>query len=75
MAEGVEAILVGTGGDDLLTVLGGGVEVVVVVVEPDIGKSLSLTLGEHSQGDTGLHAKIANRLDHLGNPGQPFIGR
>ena len=41
--ERVEAVLIGARRDDLAVEVGGGVEVVVVVVESSIGQRLGLT--------------------------------
>ena len=47
--ERVEAVLIGTRRDDLAVEVGGGVEVVVVVVESSIGQRLGLTVGKHPE--------------------------
>lgn len=63
--EGVEAILVGAGGDDLVVVVGAGVEVVVVGGEPGFGEAFGLGVGEHAEGAAGLEAEGADGFDHV----------
>jgi len=65
--ECVEAVLIGTRRDDLAVKVGGGVEVVVVVVESSIGQRLGLTLGEHPECHARLHSEIGDRVDCLRN--------
>ena len=57
VGEGVEAVPVGAGGDDLPVVLRGGIEVVVVVVEPGPRERLRLFPGQHPEGRAGLHPR------------------
>ncbi|MOA11627.1 hypothetical protein D3C78_1315790 [compost metagenome] len=65
MLQGIEPVLIGAGGDDVTVELGGGVEVVVVVVEPGGAEAGGLLRGQHPKGHTGLHAEAAHPLDHL----------
>ena len=74
MREGIESVLVRTRGDDGLVVLGRGVEVVIVVVEPRVGEPLGLALGEHAEGDARFHAEVAHRLDHLDHAAEIAVG-
>ena len=45
--------------------LGGGVEVVVVVVEAGVSQLFSLTILEHAEGNASLHAQCLDLADHL----------
>ncbi len=47
MLQGIESVLIGTGGDDLAIELRRGVEVVVVVIEPRGAETGGLIRGEH----------------------------
>ena len=55
--QGIQAILVGSGGDDVVVVLLGGIQVVVVVVQPGAGQLPGLFLFQHAQGHAGFHAQ------------------
>ena len=63
--ERVETVLIGARRDDLAVEVGGGVEVVVVVVESSIGQRLGLALGEHPECHARLHTQIGDRVDCL----------
>ena len=65
--ERVEAVLIGTRRDDLAVEVGGGIAVVVVVVESSIGQRLGLTVGKHPECRAGLHTEIGDRVDCLRN--------
>ena len=75
VGEGVEPVLVGAGGDDLPVVLRGGVEVVVVVVEPGPRERLRLLPGQHPEGRAGLHPEVLHRRDQLADLPHLRVGR
>mmetsp|Transcript_21414 Transcript_21414/g.41994 ORF Transcript_21414/g.41994 Transcript_21414/m.41994 type:complete len:466 (-) Transcript_21414:148-1545(-) len=63
--NGVEAVIVGAGADDLGVVLTTGVDVVVVGGETCLLKLLGLVRSEHTEGGADLHAHAVDLLDHL----------
>jgi hypothetical protein len=73
VVEGVEAVLVLPGVDDLAVELRRGVEVVVVVVEAGLLQRNRLFRAEHAEGGAGLHAQLAHRADHLGHGGDVLV--
>ncbi len=65
--EGLEPILVAAGRHHLCVVLGRGVEVVVVIVEPGRRQPSGLLLPQEPKGRAGLEPFGLDRLDHAGN--------
>jgi hypothetical protein len=65
--ERVEAVLIGTRRDDLAVEVGGGVEVVVVIVESGIGQCLGLMVGKHPECHARLHTEVGDGVDCLRN--------
>jgi hypothetical protein len=61
--EGVEAVLVGAGGDDVAVEFGGGVEVVVVGVAAGLFEAGGLGGGEHAEGAADFHAEVVDGVD------------
>jgi len=61
--EGVEAVVVGTGGDDVAVELGGGVEVVVVGVAAGVFEACGLGGGEHAEGAADFEAEVVDFFD------------
>ncbi len=71
--QGVQPILIGAGGDHLAIELRGGVQVVIVVVQPGLLEFSGLLVGQHAQGEAGLHAEVMHGADHLDDVIQIFI--
>ena len=65
MFEGVQAVLVVTGLDDVAVVFRCGVEIVVVVIQAGVFQRLGLLGVEHAQGGAGFHAQGAYAADHF----------
>jgi len=63
--EGLEALVVGAGGDDGGVELARGVEVVVVRGQAGLLELAGLLLVDHAQRDADLHAHGAHAGDHL----------
>ena len=63
--QGFEPLLVGAGADDLVVVLGAGVEVVVVGSKAGLGQALGLGVGEHAGGHAGLEPQLPHAPHHL----------
>ncbi|KAK4009560.1 hypothetical protein OUZ56_018694 [Daphnia magna] len=60
-----QAVLVGTGRDDLAVELRRGVEIVVVVIEAGRLQGLGLPRFEHAEGDAGFQPQRLHLADHL----------
>jgi hypothetical protein len=73
IGQGVEALLVGAGGDDLVVVVRAGVEVVIVVVEAGVLQGHGLVRRQHAQGGAGLQAQGLHAADHGGQLGQVAV--
>ena len=71
----VEPILVIAGGDDFLVVLGRGIEVVVVIIEPGGFQFTRLLARQHAERDAGLHAEILDQADHFDDLVEVLVGR
>jgi hypothetical protein len=65
MGEGIEAVVIGPGGDDLAIELGRGIEVMIVVVEAGVLEPAGLVRGQHTEGDAAFHAERADTANHL----------
>ena len=65
MAQGLQAVLVAAGGDDLAVIVGRGVEVVVVVVEAGGAQAHALLARQHAQRDAGLQPQRLDLAHHL----------
>lgn len=63
--QGVEAVLVVAGIDHRFVVLGRGVKVVVVVIQPGRAQGLGLVRLEHAHGGAGFHAQAFDGGDEL----------
>ena len=71
--QGVEAVLIGAGGNDLRVKLARGIEVVVIEIEPRSGELLRLRGAEHAEGRAGLKSERAHGLDHVNNEREVLI--
>ena len=71
----IEPILVGAGGDDLLVVLGRGIEIMIVIIEPGSFQLARLLAGQHAQRDAGFHAQVLDQADHFDDPVEVLVGR
>ena len=67
LGQRVQAILVGSGGDDLAVKLGRGVEIVVVIIEASLLEAHGLRLRQHAEGDAAFQAERLDALDHGAN--------
>ena len=65
MAEGVEAVLIGVGRDDIRVVLGRGVEVVIVGSDTGLFQLRSLDRAQFTEGCADLHAEFAHAGDDV----------
>ncbi len=63
--EGIEAVGIGAGGDNLAVEFGGSVEVVVVGVAAGLFEASCLGGGEHAEGAADFHAEIVDGLDEV----------
>jgi hypothetical protein len=63
--DGLEAVIEGARGDDLVVVLARGVDVVVVGREARLLELVGLLAVQHAGGDAGLHAERAHAAHHL----------
>ena len=73
--QGIQPILVGSGGDDVVVVLLGGVQVVVVVIQSGVSQLPGLLLFQHAQGHAGFHAQGFHLLYHIQHIRHVFPGR
>ena len=64
MGKRVEPVLIGPRGDDLAVELGRRIEIMVVGREPGLGEAAGLILGQHAEGDAGLHVQRADAPHH-----------
>mmetsp|Transcript_2320 Transcript_2320/g.3499 ORF Transcript_2320/g.3499 Transcript_2320/m.3499 type:complete len:266 (+) Transcript_2320:1177-1974(+) len=62
--QGVDTIGKGAGGDDLRVVALGGVDIMVVVVQPGIAQAKHLAVVQHAQRHAGLHTQLLDPVDH-----------
>ena len=74
VAQRLQTLTVGAGGDDIAVVLRRGVEVVVVVIQPRCGQRLGLLLIELAEGHAGFQAHGLDPFDHLQHVGH-VLGR
>ena len=74
VGQGLQALAVGAGGDDVAVELRRGVEVVVVVVQPGLGQGLGLLLGQLAEGHAGFQAELLHALHHFQHVGH-VLGR
>ena len=61
----IQALLVGTGGDDVAVKFRRGIKVVVVVIEARFGQALRLTVGQGAERHTGLQPQRLHPFHHL----------
>ena len=64
LVDGLDAVGKFAGGYHLVVILGRGIDVVVVIIQPGITQLGNLFIVEHAEGDTGLHAQILDPADH-----------
>ena len=74
VGQGLQALAVGAGGDDVAVELRRGVQVVVVVVEAGGCQRAGLLLVELAQGHAGLQAQCLDAFDHFQHVGH-VLGR
>src|SRR5690606_6512739 len=60
IADGLEAVFVGAGGDDFAVVLGAGVEVVVVGFQSGLFQAVGLVGRQHAEGHAAFHAEAVH---------------
>ena len=60
----LQAILIGAGSNNIAIVFGGGIQVVVVIVQPGLSQLAGLLLGQHAQGHAAFQAQITHAFDH-----------
>lgn len=68
ICESLDAVLQGSSGDDSAVELRRGVDVVIVVLEPDISEPQCLFWRQHAERDAGFHADTFDRVDHVRRP-------
>ena len=69
----IQAILVLAGMDDLAVEIRGGIQVVVVVVQPGRLQCIGLRATEHTQGGAGFQAQRFHLTDHRGDLGDVTV--
>ena len=69
VGQGLQALGIGAGGDDVAVELRRGIQVVVVVVQAGGGQRLGLLLVEPAEGHAGFQAHGLHALDHLQHVG------
>ncbi|VVN49539.1 hypothetical protein PS639_06484 [Pseudomonas fluorescens] len=65
VSQGLQALAVGTGGDDAAVEFRRGIEVVVVVVEAGLGQRFGLVLIQATEGHAGFQAHGFHAFDHF----------
>ena len=65
VADGIEAILKGVGGDNVGVVFGGGVDVVVVGGDSGFLEFLGFRFSEFAEGDADFHAHVGDGADDV----------
>ena len=65
LVEGVQALLVGTGGDDIAVEFRRGIKVVVVIIQTGAGQALRLAIVERTEGHAGFQPQRFHPFHHL----------
>ena len=67
MAQGVETVLEAVSGDDVLVVLGGGVDVVIVGGYPGFLELLGFHFTEFTERSADFHSEFGDRFNDIEN--------
>ncbi len=71
----IQSLLERPRGDDVAVMLGRGVDVVVVIVEPGLGERPRLIAGQHAESHAGFEAHRLHFADHLAERGHVAVLR